>query len=63
MRSLSEREKDTQRETEKDVIKSNPVQLVEDNAPPTIVQQIQSVGEDKDNSTFMYVMSLKADVK
>ncbi|XP_029141131.1 WD repeat-containing protein 49 [Protobothrops mucrosquamatus] len=51
--ALSEREKDTQRETEKDVIKSNPVQLVEDNAPPTIVEQIQSVAEDKDNSTFM----------
>ncbi|KAK9401284.1 WD repeat-containing protein 49 [Crotalus adamanteus] len=51
--SLSEIEKDTQRETEKDVIKSNPVQLVEDNAPSTVVEQIQSVAEDKDNSTFM----------
>lgn len=63
MPSSSKGENDTQRETEKNVIKNNPVQLVEDNAPPSIVEQIQSVALDKDNCTFMYVMYLKADVK
>ncbi|XP_060539122.1 WD repeat-containing protein 49 isoform X2 [Pantherophis guttatus] len=51
--SSSKGENDTQRETEKNVIKNNPVQLVEDNAPPSIVEQIQSVAGDKDNCTFM----------
>lgn len=63
MPSSSKGENDTQRETEKNEIQNNPIQLVEDNPPPTIVEHIQSVAGDKDNCTLMYVMYLKADVK